>query len=60
MCHDTALFFSGTFARIHGIWDSIMYQAILKENLANSAKTLYIDCDWIFQQDNDPKDISKS
>ena len=40
------------------IMNSMKYQDILNQNLAAPARKL--GCCWIFQQDNDPKQMSKS
>ena len=43
-----------------GIMDSKMYQEILDENLLPSARVLKLGRSFLFQQDNDPKHMSKS
>ena len=50
----------GNLVRVHGIMDSMKYQDILNQNLAASAKKLKLSHRWIFQQDNDPKHMSRS
>ena len=48
----------GLFHEIKGIMDSVMYRDILSEKMLPHAKKEMLK-DWIFQQDNDPKDKSK-
>ena len=48
-----------TLAVFEGIMDSIFYQRILKENLLPFIAEVYPD-HHRFQQDNDPKHVSKS
>ena len=50
----------GPLVGIHGIMDSIKYQQILNLNRTASVRKLKLGRGWIFQQDNDPKHISKS
>ena len=50
----------GLLVQIHGIVDSIKYQQIKNQNLMPSARNLRMGRDWIFHQDNDPKQTSKS
>src|SRR4029434_1485197 len=50
----------GHLVRIHGIMDSIKYQQILNENLKAPSSKLEMGRGWTFQQDNDPKQTSKS
>ena len=50
----------GNLIRVHGIINSIKNQDILNHNLAAPARKLKQGCRWIFQQDNDPKPMSKS
>jgi len=51
---------SGLLIQIHGIVDSIKYQQIKNQNLTASARNLIMGRGWIFHQDNDPKQTSKS
>jgi len=44
----------------HGIVDSIKYQQIKNPNLTPSDRNLIMGHGWIFHQDNDPKQTSKS
>ena len=46
----------GNLVRVHGIMNSMKHQEILHLNLSASARKLKL----IFQQDNDPKYMSKS
>ncbi len=50
----------GHLVQIHGIMDSIKYQQIKNLNLTASVRNLIMDHVWIFHQDNDPKQTSKS
>ena len=50
----------GNLVRVHGIMNSMKYQDILNLNLAAPARKLKLGRRWIFQQDNDPKHMSKS
>ena len=50
----------GNLVRVHGIMNSMKYQDIFNLNLAGRARKLKLDRIWIFQQDNDPKHMSKS
>ena len=50
----------GHLVQIHGIVDSIKYQQIKNQNLTPSARNLIMGRGWIFHQDNDPKQTSKS
>ena len=50
----------GLLVQIHGIVDSIKYQQIKNQNLTPSARNLIMGRGWIFHQDNDPKQTSKS
>jgi len=43
-----------------GIMDSIKYQQIKHQNLTVSTRNLQMGHCWIFHQDNEPKQISKS
>ncbi len=45
---------------MHGIMDSIKYQQIKNQNLTASVRNLIMGHVWIFQQDNNPKQTSKS
>lgn len=45
------LFFAGKLAVINGTMNSSVYQKLLKENVERT---------WVLQQDDDPKDTSKS
>jgi transposase len=49
----------GDLHRIEGIMDKDMYGKILENNMIPSAARLFGGDKWIFQQDNDPKYISK-
>ncbi len=40
--------------------DSIKYQHMINLNLTASVRNLIMGCGWIFLQDNDPKQISRS
>ncbi len=58
-----ACFFAGGPGRLvqmHGIMDSIKCQQIKNLNLTASVRNLIMDHVWIFHQDNDPKQTSKS
>ncbi len=46
--------------QMHGIMDSIKYQQIKNQTLTASVRNLIMDCVWIFHQDNNPKQTSKS
>ncbi len=50
----------GHLDQIHGIMDSIKYQQIKDQNLTSSVRNLIKGRGWIFHQDNNPKQISKS
>jgi len=50
----------GLLIQIHGILDSIKYQQIKNQNLTPSARNLIMEHGWIFYQDNNPKQTSKS
>ncbi len=50
----------GRLVQIHGIMDSIKYQQIENLNLTASVRNLIMGCGWIFHQDNNPKQTSKS
>ena len=50
----------GLYIQIHGIVDSIKYQQIQNLNLMAAARNLIMGRGWIFHQDNDPKQTSKS
>ncbi len=45
---------------MHGIMDSIKYQQIKNQNLTASVRSLIMCHVWIFHQDNNPKQTSKS
>jgi transposase len=49
----------GYLHRIEGIMDKKIYQNILKDQMLPSAKVLFPDGNYIFQQDNDPKHTSE-
>ncbi len=38
--------------------NALKYQDILKQNLVASARKLKMGRHWVFQQDNDPKDVA--
>ncbi len=46
--------------QMHGIMDSIKYQQIKNQNLTASVRNLIMGRVWIFNQDNNPKQTSKS
>ncbi len=50
----------GGLAIIDGTMNSALYQKILKENVRPSVCDLKLKRNWVMQQDNDPKLISKS
>jgi len=50
----------GLLVQILGIVDSTKNQQIKNQNLTPSARNLIMGYGWIFHQDNDPKQISKS
>jgi hypothetical protein len=50
----------GELVTIKGIMDSEKYREILQANLMKSAKALRLGRNFLFQQDNDPKHVSKS
>ncbi|KAI4897416.1 hypothetical protein NFI96_029505 [Prochilodus magdalenae] len=50
----------GNLVRVLGIMNALKYQDILKQNLVASARKLKMGRHWVFQQDNDPKHMSKS
>jgi len=52
----------GNLVQIHGIMDSRIYQQIKKknQNMTASARNLITGRGWIFHQDNNPKQTSKS
>ena len=39
---------------------SALYQKILRENMQSSVSDLKLKCNWVMQQDNDPKLKTKS
>ena len=51
---------TGNLAWVHSIMNSMIYQDILKLNLAAPARKLKLGRCWILQLDNDQKDTSKS
>ncbi|KAK3549753.1 hypothetical protein QTP86_007766 [Hemibagrus guttatus] len=50
----------GRLAVINGTMNSAVYQKILKENVRPSVCDLKLKRMWVLQQDNDPKNTSKS
>jgi len=50
----------GLLIQRHGIVDSIKYQLIKNPNLTPFDRNLIMGCGWVFHQDNDPKQTSKS
>ncbi len=46
--------------QMHGFMDSIKYQQIKNLNLTASVRNLIMGRGWIFHQDNNPKQTSKS
>ncbi len=50
----------GHLDQMHGIMDSIKYQQIKNLNLTISVRNLIMGHGWIFHQDNNPKQTSKS
>ncbi len=46
--------------QVHGIMDSIKYQQIKNLNLSASVRNLIMGLGWIFYQDNNPQQTSKS
>lgn len=50
----------GNLYLIDGIMDQYQYHKILEEQLIPSAKKLFDNKNWTFQQDNDPKHTAKS
>ncbi len=46
--------------QMHGIMDSIKFQKIKNLNLSASVRNRKMGCVWIFHQDNNPKQTSKS
>ena len=50
----------GDFHRILGIMDQQVYRQILIHHMRPSARRLFPDGDFIFQQDNDPKHTARS
>ncbi len=50
----------GRLVQMHGIMDYIKYQQIKNLNLTASVTNLIIGRGWIFHQDNNPKQTSKS
>ncbi len=50
----------GHLVQMHGIMDSIKYQQIKNLNLTASVRNLIMGRGWIFHQDNNPKQTSKS
>ncbi|KAK3559140.1 hypothetical protein QTP86_005021 [Hemibagrus guttatus] len=50
----------GRLAVINGSMNSAVYQKILKENVRPSVCDLKLKRTWVLQQDNDPKNTSKS
>ncbi len=50
----------GHLVQMHGIMDSIKYQQIKNLNLTDSVRNLIMGRGWIFHQDNNPKQTSKS
>ena len=51
---------SGNLDRVHGIMNSMKYKDILYVNLAAPVRKLKLCRGWIFRQDIDPKNTSKS
>ncbi|KAF7653153.1 hypothetical protein LDENG_00086450 [Lucifuga dentata] len=45
----------GQFAMIEGNMNSALYQKNLKENVLSSVCDLKLKCNWVIQQDKDPK-----
>ncbi|KAF7648140.1 hypothetical protein LDENG_00161510 [Lucifuga dentata] len=50
----------GRLAIIDGSMNSQLYQQILQENVRVSVRELKLKIKWITQQDNDPKQTSRS
>lgn len=50
----------GNLHFIDGIMDQYVYRNILHDNLPASVARLGLPCNWIFQQDNDPKHTARS
>ncbi len=50
----------GHLVQMHGIMDSIKQQQIKNLNLTSSVRNLIMGRGWIFHQDNNPKQTSKS
>ena len=50
----------GNLVRVNDIMNSVKYQDILNLNLAAPARKLKLGRPWAFQQDNDPRHVSKS
>ena len=65
--HDKSIMVWGCFSyngigklyRIHRIMDSAVYHMILRSQMFPSARDLFGESPWIFQQDNDPKHTSR-
>lgn len=51
---------TGNVVKVEGHMDSTQYQQILETNVQESVTKLKLRRGWIFQQDNDPKNCSKS
>jgi transposase len=50
---------TGRLYKVRGIMEKMQYKSILQREMLTSARELYPDGDFIFQQDNDPKHTSK-
>lgn len=50
----------GHFHRIHGKMDQQVYRQILISHMVPSARKLFANNSWVFQQDNDPKHTAKT
>ena len=50
----------GKISVIDGRMNAQKYKQILQENLMSSVESLKLPSDYIFQQDNDPKNTAKS
>lgn len=50
----------GAIRLVDGVMDQYQYRSILEETMLPAAETTFVNRQWIFQQDNDPKHTARS